>query len=142
MLETMKKSAMLGTRAIISLSVWKVQTSCGFGVPMLCSSAMCTEEKKVSSMYAEFVDRNTMENWTRKQVEAGQLLQRQIEWNRRSLDGLPGLQSARKAGGEVIWWNDARAHGKRIGRQREGLVLGMLVGIVIMVLIRLLKPAY
>jgi hypothetical protein len=142
MLETMKKSAMSGTRAIISLSVWKVQTTCGFGVPMLRGSTMCTEEEKASSMYTEFVDRNTLENWTRKQVEAGQLLQRQIEWNRRSLDGLPGLRSARRAGGEVIWWNDVKAHGKRIGQQREGLVLGMLVGIVIMVLIRLLQPAH
>ncbi|KAL3469629.1 hypothetical protein BJX99DRAFT_268073 [Aspergillus californicus] len=81
---------MLGARAIIQLDVFKVQTSCGYGVPQL----TLDYEPDTNVPVAGFKDRETLGNWASKTVKGGNLRAYQAEWNSRSLDGLPGLRTA------------------------------------------------
>ncbi|KAL2822948.1 hypothetical protein BJX63DRAFT_417352 [Aspergillus granulosus] len=89
-LERMEVESLVGARAIIRLDVFKVQTSCGYGVPQL--SLTFDAENNEPKPY--FKDRDTLGNWAGKQVEAGTMREYQSQWNSRSLDGLPGLRTA------------------------------------------------
>ena len=107
---------LVAPRAVIVLDVWKVQTSCGYGVPVM-------EE-------GGFVDRKTLGEWGRKTVEKGKMEAYRVQWNSRSLDGLLGLRTARREGRE--WWGvpEVGAFVKRVLGEREGLVVGVIVGVV------------
>ncbi|KAL4946769.1 hypothetical protein BDV06DRAFT_208420 [Aspergillus oleicola] len=97
-LERMGGKNLIGARAIIRLNVFKVQTSCGFGVPQL---ALSTDpETNEPKPYLQ--DRKTLSNWAGKVVEAGGIRSYQSEWNSRSLDGLPGLRTALQDSGQSV----------------------------------------
>ncbi|KAJ5966298.1 hypothetical protein N7481_013012, partial [Penicillium waksmanii] len=98
-LKRMGKSEVAGARAVIKLDVFKVQTSCGYGVPLL---ALDTDsETDESKPYLK--DRETLSRYAAKMVSSGKTQEYQQECNNRSLDGLPGLQSALRDGGNSIW---------------------------------------
>ncbi|KAJ5261981.1 hypothetical protein N7505_008848 [Penicillium chrysogenum] len=96
--QRMGKTPIAGARAIIQLDVFKVQTSCGYGVPLL---TLTDDPETEPSPYLK--DRQTLGHFAAKTVSAGQIHKYQQEWNSRSLDGLPGLRSALKASGHYIW---------------------------------------
>lgn len=48
-------------------------------------------------------DRETLSRYAAKMVSSGKTQEYQQECNNRSLDGLPGLQSALRDGGNPIW---------------------------------------
>ncbi|KAH1296114.1 hypothetical protein KXW39_007086 [Aspergillus fumigatus] len=98
-LERMGNKSVLGARAIIRLDVYKVQTSCGFGVPQL--ALKLDPETHEPKPYLK--DRETLGHFVRKSVEKGQLRSYQREWNASSLDGLPGLWSAIRDDGGYVW---------------------------------------
>ncbi|CAG8907231.1 unnamed protein product [Penicillium egyptiacum] len=98
-LQRMGKPPIVGARAIIQLDVFKVQTSCGYGVPLL--TLTNDPETDKSSPYLQ--DRQTLGHFATKKVSAGQMQKYQQEWNSRSLDGLPGLRSALKDSGHYTW---------------------------------------
>jgi hypothetical protein len=112
----------------------KVQTSCGYGVPRL-SSAAPNDPEKVPE--AAFEDRETIGHWASNKVEKNELLSYQTEWNSNSLDGLTGLKSARREGGEVLWLGDIKASVRRVLLQREALMAGMFIGILMALVARL-----
>ncbi|KAL2840877.1 hypothetical protein BJY01DRAFT_257213 [Aspergillus pseudoustus] len=89
-LERMGVKSLAGARAIIRLDIFKVQTSCGYGVPQL----SLTFDAETNEPKPYLKDRETLGYFTGKQVEAGTLRKYQSEWNSRSLDGLPGLRTA------------------------------------------------
>ncbi|KAL4957311.1 hypothetical protein BDW69DRAFT_191742 [Aspergillus filifer] len=97
-LERMGGKGLVGARAIIRLNVFKVQTSCGFGVPQLALSY--DSETNEPKPYLQ--DRKTLSNWAGKVVEAGGIRSYQSEWNSRSLDGLPGLRTALQDSGQSV----------------------------------------
>ncbi|KAI9373356.1 hypothetical protein BJX61DRAFT_533203 [Aspergillus egyptiacus] len=97
-LERMGGKGSLGARAIIRLDVFKVQTSCGYGVPQL----SLTFDPETHDPVPYLKNRDTLGNWVSKKVEAGDMRAYQEEWNSRSLDGLPGLQSALQDKGQSI----------------------------------------
>ncbi|KAL4886690.1 hypothetical protein BJY04DRAFT_228481 [Aspergillus karnatakaensis] len=97
-LRRMDGKKLVGARAIISLNVFKVQTSCGFGVPQL--SLLFDSETNEPKPY--FKDRDTMTKWASKKVDAGDMRAYQEEWNSQSLDGLPGLRTAMQDKGQSI----------------------------------------
>ncbi|KAL4999215.1 hypothetical protein BDV10DRAFT_193871 [Aspergillus recurvatus] len=97
-LERMVGKKLLGARAIIRLDVFKVQTSCGYGVPQL--SLAFDEATNEPKPY--FKDRDTLGYWATKKVEAGEMRAYQGEWNSRSLDGLPGLRTALQDKGQSV----------------------------------------
>ncbi|KAL8994358.1 MAG: hypothetical protein Q9169_005645 [Polycauliona sp. 2 TL-2023] len=146
-----KGELVTGARAVVRLRVWKrmlingagaqqVQTSCGFGVPYLPSpsyedvKAIENGEKK----YLGLADRKTMGHWASKQVDAGTLKEYQQKNNAFSLDGLPGFRAAIRDSGRSVWWAKVSAWVRGIGAQREGLVMGVLVGWVMMLLAQIL----
>ena len=83
----------------------QVQTSCGFGVPLLRMREDPSDPEK-SKPYLQ--DRETMGHWASKKMEKGELEEYQRDWNYDSLDGLTGMRAARRQRGERMWIGDAR----------------------------------
>lgn len=59
--------------------------------------------------------------------------------NTRSLDGLPGLKSARRERGEWVLLGDSAAAARRIARQREALLVGVLLGFLMAGMVALVE---
>ncbi|KAE8393329.1 hypothetical protein BDV23DRAFT_149486 [Aspergillus alliaceus] len=98
-LERMGGKNIPGARAVINLCVFKVQTSCGFGVPLLA----LTHDPETNEPKPYLKDRETLGYWAGKKANAGQMRAYQKEWNVRSLDGLPGLHSALRDNNKSVW---------------------------------------
>ncbi|CAM6102778.1 unnamed protein product [Calypogeia fissa] len=128
-----------GARAVILLDVFKVQTSCGFGVPRLSIRKLddkmgdiaFDKEGENENWVAGFEDRETLGHWASKKVEKKQLQAYQQEWNSDSLDGLTGLRAARRGRGDILWYTDLRASLRRILAQREAVAFGFCVASVL-----------
>lgn len=142
-----------GARAIIVLKVLKVQTSCGFGVPMLDkeyshSHAPGAEHGEDAVTMVEHGDdaaeidgwkpRETMDNWARKQLEKQELMDYQKRNNARSLDGLPGLQAARRANDENFAVEDTKAWFRKVRKQQDAIALGFGMGFLFVVFLGLI----
>jgi hypothetical protein len=125
-LDRMGKQRIEGARAVILLDVFKVQTSCGFGVPRLALSPSLDSEKALETA---FEDRETLGHWASKKVEKDEMQTYQMEWNAKSLDGLNGLKAARRNRGERLWLTDTQATMTRIMAQREAVVFGIFIGV-------------
>ncbi|KAF1834220.1 hypothetical protein BDW02DRAFT_344394 [Decorospora gaudefroyi] len=137
-----------GARAIIVLKVQKVQTSCGFGVPLIANGKSASAEGAEDAVtYADheeetdeahgFKHRDTMENWARKTIEKRELGDYQKRFNHRSLDGLPGMMSARRSHGENIAVEDTKAWFRKVSRQQDAVALGVGLGVLLMILLSL-----
>ncbi|OJK04704.1 hypothetical protein ASPACDRAFT_49109 [Aspergillus aculeatus ATCC 16872] len=130
-LDRMGGKAVVGARAIIHLDVFKVQSSCGYGVPRL--SVKLDPDTNESKPYLK--DRDTLGHWAGKQVQANKMRAYQKEWNYRSLDGLPALWTAvrdnNKFTGVAQLGNWARRHRDDIETAKTiVLVLFMAIGIM------------
>lgn len=106
-------------RAVIVLHIWSVQTACGFGVPVMTAD----------SNGAFFEDRRTIADWAGKQEAKGAIPEYQRVWNKDSLDGLPGLRTARRKDGQVLWWGDLKAFVNRVNQTKDVLAVGLAVGV-------------
>jgi hypothetical protein len=118
-----------GQRAIILMHVFKVQTSCGFGVPLLGQQDAEQTEGGDENTFntAQFSGRNTMDSWATKMLQKDALLGFQKNSNYQSLDGLPGLRSARKARGQWIAFGNLQACMRRVGHQWDAILVGMMI---------------
>lgn len=135
-----------GARAIIVLKVRKVQTSCGFRVPPGNGSnkedAEATDD--AVTMVTHGADaggdshHETIDNWARKQIEKQELGDFQKKWNHRSLDGLPGMMSVRRAYDENIAVEDTKAWLRKVSRQQDAVALGFGLGLLFMILMSLI----
>ncbi|RAH80683.1 DUF1446-domain-containing protein [Aspergillus japonicus CBS 114.51] len=130
-LDRMGGKAVVGARAIIHLDVFKVQSSCGYGVPRL--SVKLDPDTNESKPYLK--DRDTLGHWAGKQVQANKMRAYQKEWNYRSLDGLPALWTAvkdnNKFTGVAQLGNWARRHRDDIETAKTTvLVLFIAMGIM------------
>ncbi|PGH17431.1 hypothetical protein AJ80_04801 [Polytolypa hystricis UAMH7299] len=85
-----------GARAVIHLDVFKVQTSCGYGVPRLA----LTTDPLTNQPKPYLQDRDTMGHWATKKIEKNELHAYQRDCNADSLDGLPGLRAAMRDRGK------------------------------------------
>jgi hypothetical protein len=118
-----------GARSVILLHVFKVQTSCGYGVPRI------DKDKPLDG--DAFTDRDTLPNWAGKQ-EDRVIKAYRMKNNCRSLDGLPGLRSARRDHGEWAGVAEIGALGRRIvWAQLESLILGMVTMFLLLVILRM-----
>jgi len=120
-----KCKPMKAARAIILMDVWKVQVSCGYGVPILTSDG--------------FVPRETLSNWGDKTFDTGKLPGYQIQWNTKSLDGCKGLKIARRNAGEWLLMGDVQAWLKKTMGQWDAVVFGVLMGIFLMIVGKMLS---
>lgn len=115
----------------------QVQTSCGYGVPLL-SSAPINDGNPASSFDVKPVlkDRETMDHWASVKIEKNQLHAYQKEWNASSLDGLTGLRVARRDAGERLWVIEVTAHVRRISAQKEALLVGIGIGLLLVLVVQ------
>ncbi|KFX94457.1 hypothetical protein V490_04357 [Pseudogymnoascus sp. VKM F-3557] len=138
-LEKMGNKKILGARAVIVLDVFKVQTSCGFGVPKLVkhtSTSASDEEKHTECSYG-FEDRETIGHWAKFKMDKNELFQYRRNNNHDSLDGLTGLKSARRDRGELMWVTDVRAWLRKIWGQKDAMFAGFMIAHWIYVLVLL-----
>jgi hypothetical protein len=147
-----------GARAIIVLKIKKVQTSCGFGVPMMSNEKTASSEGASDAITVVEHDENTdanngwkpretMDNWARKMLEKQELLDYQKRANHQSLDGLPGMMSARRALDHNFAIEDTKAWFRKVSRQQDAVVFGIGLGILLMILFSLvgiisIQPAF
>ncbi|MCJ1413973.1 hypothetical protein MMC32_000298 [Xylographa parallela] len=128
----MGKGAVPGTRAVVVLDVWQVQTSCGWGVPLLSAQPSTTSEASATPSTLQssslLTDRPTMSSFATKLAAKDALRAYQARFNGKSLDGLPGLKVCRRDVGERLWVTDARARVRRVAAQWEGILVGVLMG--------------
>ncbi|KAG4028337.1 hypothetical protein MFRU_022g00570 [Monilinia fructicola] len=128
----MGKEHVVGARAVILLDVWKVQTSCGYGVPVI--TPLSKQIADPSS--GPWTDRETLFHSLGQKVAKSLLPNYQVLNNCYSLDAIPGLKSARKQrfknnmfivkGDEVLFWGKEIVQG-----EWRGLVFGLLMGLLI-----------
>ncbi|KAI5236295.1 pyridoxamine phosphate oxidase family protein [Aureobasidium subglaciale] len=109
----------VGARAVIVLDIFKVQTSCGYGVPLLSE----TEQKGL-------LDRDTLGHWAGKTVSENKMVDYRAKNNAYSLDDLPGLKAGRRTRGERLWIGDARAYLVRLWHQMDAIVIGFVLAFV------------
>jgi len=130
-----------GARAIIVLKVKKVQTSCGFGVPIMSNGAANPTEDATTIVEHDedtnandgWKPRETMDNWARKMLEKQELMDYQKRSNIQSLDGLPGLLSARRALDQNLAAEDTKAWFRKISRQQDAVLVGVGFGMLLMI---------
>ncbi|KAI1077468.1 hypothetical protein F5B20DRAFT_592783 [Whalleya microplaca] len=133
-IKSMGKEKIAGTRAVIVLDIWKVQTSCGYGVPILGTVSDTTEatdaevEKNRTITRAPcqcWEERYTLEKWLVNKEKKKTLGDYQVKLNSRSLDGLLGLRVARKMRGEWVLAYEVKAKLTRLFWHPEALCLGV-----------------
>jgi hypothetical protein len=135
-----------GARAIIVLKVKKVQTSCGFGVPMMNNGSKTSAESAGDAVTIVDHDddneandgwkaRPTMDNWARKMLEKQELADYQKSSNHQSLDGLPGMTSARRALDQNFAIEDTKAWFRKVSRQQDAIFFGVGLGVMLMILL-------
>ena len=78
------------------------------------------------------LDRDTLGHWARKKIENNQLLDYQAENNSGSLDGCPGMRTAMRDHGDNVWLTLTRARAQRIAAQKEALIVGIALGMVLL----------
>jgi len=132
LLGRMGKKKVESARAVILLDVWKVQTSCGYGVPIISNSSNSSS----ATTSDPWIDRKTLGHWAGQKVEKNELLDYQRDMNAYSHDGLPGLRSARRdlfhASRLRMRIDEILLRGKMIVRgQWEGITLGLIIGIMV-----------
>lgn len=151
LLQRMGKERIEGARAVISLDVFKVrvpgpawpflslrfkkrgqvQTSCGFGVPLLTTAPM-SEDATSGEASPILLDRDTMGHWSHRKIETNTLLDWQAEYNSSSLDGCPGMRSAMRDHGDRVWVTLLKARIRRIGTQTEAVLVGIVLGVALL----------
>ncbi|MCJ1266459.1 hypothetical protein MMC22_006344 [Lobaria immixta] len=135
LIRKMGKEKIEGARAIILLDVFKVQTSCGFGVPLLSADPINGDPASIDEKPV-LKDRETLGHWASVTIEKGKLQKYQRDMNADSLDGLPGLRVARRDAGEHLWMTETTAHVRRIGAQKEALLVGVGIGILLILVVQ------
>ena len=78
------------------------------------------------------LDRDTLGHWARKKIESNQLLDYQAENNSGSLDGCPGMRAAMRDHGDNVWLTLTRARVRIIAAQKEALIVGIALGMVLL----------
>ncbi|KAK2025601.1 pyridoxamine phosphate oxidase [Colletotrichum zoysiae] len=119
-----------GARAVVVGEVWEVQTSCGYGVPMVRKELYAPSGDNDGAPDDElsvFEERPTLDFFWKQRVDNNTVGTYHVEKNRTSIDGLPGLRAARRDAGETLWVADARARLARAARETDGVLLGVLL---------------
>ena len=110
-----------------------VYTSCGYAVQMVSSSLDPTKISAGPRAYLE--DRKTLGHWAGQQIEKDVMHEYRQKMNTRSLDGCAGLKVARRQRGEPILIQDCLVWLRKILEQREAMVLGAVIAVLMMVML-------
>lgn len=115
-----------------------MQTSCGFGVPLL-TTAPTSEDVESGETKPILLDRDTMGHWSHRKVETNTLLDWQAEYNSSSLDGCPGMRSAMRDHRDRVWLTLMKARMRRIGAQSEAVLVGVVLGIALLLSMQMMS---
>lgn len=149
-----KRENFEGARAVVVGHVWQVQTSCGYGVPRVKMGLYRQDEDEepipVQKLLMQgaavdrrldelcvFEERPTMDKDHQSQSEE-QLALYRARNNARSMDGLPGLRTARTASGEWLWVGNAVASIKILYAERISVAIGFILAVFMYVVLELL----
>ena len=110
------------------------QTSCGYAVPVVSSTIDPARVGEGPKAYLE--DRKTLGHWAGQQIEKGVMHEYRQKMNSRSLDGCAGLKVARRQRGEWMLVQNCLIWLRRILRQWEAMMLGVVLGILLMMAVR------
>ena len=91
--------------------------------------------------------RETMDTWARKMLEKQELMDYQKRANHQSLDGLPGMMSARRALDQNLAIEDTKAWFRKVSRQQDAVFFGVGLGVLLMIAFSLvgvlsIKPVF
>jgi hypothetical protein len=136
LLSRMGKKRVDGARAVLVFDIYKVQTSCGYGVPKI---ALPLELGSNAHPEEAFEDRKTLGHFAEVKVQKNEMGLYQLQNNLRSLDGLPGLRSARKDSGQVMVVEDVKAFLRRVWGQSEAVGFGFALGVCFVVFANVVK---
>jgi hypothetical protein len=136
LLSRMGKERVEGARAVLLFHIWKVQTSCGYGVPKI---ALPLELKASAKPEEAFEDRKTLGHFGEVKVAKNEMGKYQLRNNLRSLDRLPGLKSARRDSGQVMFVEDGKTFIRRMMGQREAIGSGVLLGVLAVVFVNAVR---
>lgn len=75
-----------------------------------------------------FEERPHLDYWAGSMVSKNSAHKYQAEHNARSMDGLPGMKTARRDNNEVLWLGDAAAYLRRTSAEKVSLSIGFLLG--------------
>ena len=90
---------------------------------------------------SELMDRDTLGKWATQQIKKGTIDAYRAKNNSRSLDGLPGMNVARRTKGETLWLGDMVAWLQRVSQQKEALMIGALLGLLFLRIVSHVLPA-
>lgn len=142
---------------MIVCDIWQVQTSCGYGVPRVKKGLYSPDEdedgdenggRDKSGLFEHllrqgsaesgnldehcvFESRPTLTQWNQSMTDKNAAHKYQAANNTRSLDGLPGLRTARKDCDEVLWLGDAAAVLKRLYAESGSMAIGFGMAVVL-----------
>lgn len=111
--------------------------TCVFGVSLLTSTPIPSEleKKNAKASIPILKDQETMGHWASKQIAGNALRPYQAQNNAASLDGLTGLRTARNDNGEILLLTEAKATYRQVTGNREALLWGMVLGMIITLLV-------
>lgn len=138
LLQKMGKEKVEGARAVVVLRVWKAQTTCGFGVPLIKDgSTLGVVGGDAKKEIFGFEDRPTLASVTKKFLERKELDAYQEKHNVKSLDGLNGFRAARRRTRQWMFVEDVKVWLATIMAQRAALAMGAFLAVVVMLLVRM-----
>jgi hypothetical protein len=147
-----KREGLDGARAVIVCDIFSVQTSCGYAVPRVKKqtyAAVGDLEKgqpllpispKDEDANSVFEDRTTLSDYLKKRADNNTVRSYQAETNATSMDGLPGLRSARRDTGEWMVVTSVKHGFKRAMAEKGGILFGFLLAVLLYFIIPLTQP--
>lgn len=113
----------------------KVQTSCGYGVPLLDRDSHSQHSEEETSVdCCCYKERPTLEKALNKMVRKGEIDAYIRDNSKRSLDGLLGLREARKMSGEWLLAGNITTWIHRQLAQVPAIALGIFIGLSLHIL--------
>ncbi len=85
------------------------------------------------------LDRDTMGHWSRTKIEKNELLEWQADYNSSSIDRCPGMRTAVRDHGDILWLTLAKARMRRILMEKDALFVGVVFGVALLLLIQSLQ---
>jgi hypothetical protein len=129
-----KRTTFDGARAVIICDIWQVQTSCGYAVPRVKKDFYTAESEagheEQTDELVVFEERPTLDKWAKTQADGNKILEYQVLKNSTSIDGLPGLKSARRGTGQSMWLEDVKARARNILAEKDAIATGFAFALV------------
>ncbi|KAF4510932.1 hypothetical protein G6O67_002778 [Ophiocordyceps sinensis] len=80
-----------------------------------------------------------MDSWAASKAQSNTLHEYQSINNSSSIDGLPGLRTARRDTGQTLWVGDAKARVSRILAEPEAVATGFVLAVALYLFVAGLK---